>query len=394
MLRSFVAYCAVLGLTLALVSAGVHVLVQREMSLETQQRLQIVAQKTEEALEHEAPGMTIAEVLASTIESPDEGLAYYDASGRLVGAFGTTVSADQFATTIPLDEGNLRGRLIATISNAVVAPRLFRLDLALAILTIVAMLVGGTIITVISKRALDRVNAMVQRLNRFTGDASHELRTPLTIIANNADALALVSGDADASAAGITNIRSAVAQMRTLMDGLLILARSDANAATNNLHAVDIARCVQTIAAARREQAAARALTLRVRTLANQTIYGEPSQVARIVDNLVENALRYTPPGGTVEIVHRADKDGAVIEISDTGIGLQSAQLERIFDRFWRGSDRPAGEGAGLGLAIARSLARAHGGDIWARSRPGEGSTFIIKLPSRPPRTSAASTYS
>ena len=154
MLRSFVAYCAVLGLTLALVSAGVHVLVQREMSLETQQRLQIVAQKTEEALEHEAPGMTIAEVLASTIESPDEGLAYYDASGRLVGAFGTTVSADQFATTIPLDEGNLRGRLIATISNAVVAHRLFRLDLALAILTIVAMLVGGTIITVISKRAL------------------------------------------------------------------------------------------------------------------------------------------------------------------------------------------------------------------------------------------------
>jgi signal transduction histidine kinase len=244
MLRSFVAYCAVLGLTLALVSTGVHVLVQREISLETQQRLQIVAQKTEEALEHEAPGMTIAEVLASAIESPDEGLAYYDASGRILGAFGATVSGDPFATTIPLDEGNLRGRLVVTISNAVVAPRLFRLDLVLAVLTIAAMLVGGTIITVISKRALDRVNAMVQRLNRFTGDASHELRTPLTIIANNADALALRSGDADAGAAGIANIRSAVAQMRTLMDGLLILARTDANAATNNLHAIDIARCL------------------------------------------------------------------------------------------------------------------------------------------------------
>ncbi len=135
-------------------------------------------------------------------------------------------------------------------------------------------------------------------------------------------------------------------------------------------------------------------MTLRLRTHANQTIYGEPSQVARIVDNLVENALRYTPPGGTVEIGHRADKDGAVIEISDTGIGLAPAQLERIFDRFWRASDRPAGEGAGLGLAIARSLARAHGGDISARSRPGEGSTFIIKLPLRPPRTFAASTSS
>ena len=119
-----------------------------------------------------------------------------------------------------------------------------------------------------------------------------------------------------------------------------------------------------------------------------------PEQVARIVGNLIENALRHTPPGGLIEVSMTTERGAVLIEVADTGTGIAPEALGRIFDRFWRGAGPHAEGGAGLGLAIARGLARAHGGDVRVRSGLGTGSTFTIRLPLRLRRISGPSTVS
>jgi signal transduction histidine kinase len=106
-------------------------------------------------------------------------------------------------------------------------------------------------------------------------------------------------------------------------------------------------------------------------------VYGNPDQVERVVANLIDNALRYTPAGGRVRV--ECQRLGAEMRVAvrDSGIGIAPENLERIFERFWRGDPLCSPQGSGLGLAIARALARRHSGDVTVSSSPGEGSTFV-----------------
>jgi two-component system, OmpR family, manganese sensing sensor histidine kinase len=113
-------------------------------------------------------------------------------------------------------------------------------------------------------------------------------------------------------------------------------------------------------------------------------VYGNPDQIERILANLLENALRYTPSGGRVTVETWKEGTGVFVAVRDSGIGIAPEHLERIFDRFWRADAGRSSQGSGLGLAIARALARRHGGDVTATSRYGDGSTFVISLPLKP----------
>jgi signal transduction histidine kinase len=116
-------------------------------------------------------------------------------------------------------------------------------------------------------------------------------------------------------------------------------------------------------------------------------VYGNPGQIERIVGNLVQNAIRYTLSGGTVKVTCAKDRTGARVTVADTGIGIAPENAGRVFDRFWRAdSSRSADGGSGLGLTIARELARRHGGDVTLASTLGRGSRFTLTLPDRPPR--------
>jgi signal transduction histidine kinase len=118
-------------------------------------------------------------------------------------------------------------------------------------------------------------------------------------------------------------------------------------------------------------------------------MYGNPDQLERIVANLVENAIRYTPSGGAVNVTWTVDQRRLQIAVRDTGVGIAPQFSERVFDRFWRADNaRRADGGSGLGLAIARALARRHGGDISLTTEHGKGSTFTLSLPRRPPSLS------
>ena len=132
-----------------------------------------------------------------------------------------------------------------------------------------------------------------------------------------------------------------------------------------------------------------RGVALRIAPCDPLRLYGNPEQIERIVANLVDNAIKYTAPGGSVAVACSVDDARVRVAVRDSGVGIAVDHRERIFDRFWRGDSlRNAAGGTGLGLAIARALARRHGGDIAVTSEPGRGSEFTVTLPRRPPALS------
>ena len=141
----------------------------------------------------------------------------------------------------------------------------------------------------------------------------------------------------------------------------------------------DLAALLREVATAHKAQADASGVALEVRVDDElPSVEVDPARTRQVVGNLVANALRYTPAGGQVTLSATTDADRVVIEVTDTGPGIGSEAIGRIFDRFYRSADSP---GSGLGLPIARSLVIAHGGQISASSEPGQGTTIRFSLP-------------
>jgi two-component system sensor histidine kinase BaeS len=137
------------------------------------------------------------------------------------------------------------------------------------------------------------------------------------------------------------------------------------------------------VAAAHRARSDEAGVTLTVRADDDAEVHADPVRLRQAVGNLVSNALRHTPPGGTITVHGRRDGPWILIDVTDTGTGIDPADLPHVFDRFWRAEksrSRQAG-GSGLGLPIVRKLAQTHGGTVTATSEPGQGSTFTLRLP-------------
>ncbi len=116
-------------------------------------------------------------------------------------------------------------------------------------------------------------------------------------------------------------------------------------------------------------------------------VYGDPPEIDRILGNLLDNAIRFTPAGGSVDVACAPERGGFSVRVRDTGIGISADDLPKIFERFWRSDPVRSGDtGSGLGLAIVRALVRRHGGEVSARSTAGHGSEFAVWLPAQPPR--------
>jgi signal transduction histidine kinase len=168
-----------------------------------------------------------------------------------------------------------------------------------------------------------------------------------------------------------------------LVEGLLLLSRADAGVLRMDRQPVDLAELVAEVGDSARVLAEAHGVTLEFKSVAPVTIQGDGEHLRRLLLNLVDNGLKYTPAGGRVMLTLQCDGEWAALRVEDTGIGLAREDLERIFQRFYRapGAVDQGKEGSGLGLCIARSIAEAHGGRIHVESSPGHGSTFTVFLP-------------
>ncbi|MDP9475189.1 MAG: HAMP domain-containing histidine kinase [Actinomycetota bacterium] len=231
------------------------------------------------------------------------------------------------------------------------------------------------------EEALSHLEESLAQQRRFVADASHELRTPLTSIGGYARMLKSWGlENPETAREGMEAIEKESGRMRGLVEALLALARGDEGAPLEpefqDLGAV-AAEAVKTARAA-----AGGKLSIDYEPPAHRI--EATFDRARIRDAaaiLLDNAIRYTPEGGRVTVRVREDNDWAAVEVADTGVGIPEDELPSIFERFYRADKARAGDGAGLGLAIARQIADAHGGAIDVQSEPGKGSTFVLRLP-------------
>ena len=231
----------------------------------------------------------------------------------------------------------------------------------------------------------------LQRVNKirrdFVANVSHELKTPATSLKLLAESLEETLDEdpvqARLFAAQLKNETERLANLRT---DLLDLARLESQEPADYPTLVDVRGVLMSVLARMRRVARKKDITLqwkRFGKAAQYTVYGDETQLASMFTNLVDNAVKYTPPGGRVEVVGGSENSEIIISISDTGIGIPEGKIPRIFERFYRvdKARSKATGGTGLGLSIVRHVAQNHGGRVTVESTPNEGSTFTVSLP-------------
>jgi two-component system sensor histidine kinase CiaH len=229
-------------------------------------------------------------------------------------------------------------------------------------------------------RALVPIRASLRHQRDFAADASHELRTPLTVIGLNVSELRREPERPLSEVADVVDdIESEVGQLTTLVEELLLLARSDSGAVEIRREPMDFSAVVAETLPRLGDLAAARDVVVSVDS-APAAMVGDRERLAQLVTILTDNAIRFSPAGGTVHVAVGAANGRARLAVEDLGPGIRAEDLPRVFDRFWRAPDAPPG-GVGLGLSIAAWIVRQHRGQITAETRPGTGARFEVTLP-------------
>ncbi len=230
---------------------------------------------------------------------------------------------------------------------------------------------------------LARIRDGLDRMRRFNGNAAHELRTPLTAISSQIEVTLEKSRDREEYREVLASVLERTRHMSASVDAMLRMARVEAGIDPDQLRPLEIAGVLETVAEFFEPLAEESGIRLRLTDAPDATIVGDPAWLHQLFSNLVANALRHTPAGGRVELRAFPEDGGIRIIVDDTGPGIEPRQLERIFDRFERAGATASG-GVGLGLPIAREIARAHGGHIDVESTPGAGARFGVWLPGGP----------
>ena len=221
------------------------------------------------------------------------------------------------------------------------------------------------------------------RRTALIADVAHELRTPLTVIDGYLEGM--IDEVIPTTAAQLALLHVETRRLRRLAEDLSTLSRADEGRLAIVPVPVDLAVVASAAASRLAPQAADAGIVLDVQSAAGPLwVRADPDRVAQIVTNLVGNAIHATPSGGTITVGAGSDGTRAVVTVHDTGVGLTAGDLARVFERFYRAPGSVREHGSGVGLTIARMLARGHGGDVYAASPgPGLGATFTLVLPAR-----------
>ena len=223
----------------------------------------------------------------------------------------------------------------------------------------------------------ERLQANETQRRALLADVAHELRTPLSVIRGNVEGM--LDGVYPADEAHLAPVLEETAVMARLLDDLQTLSTAEAGVLRLHRERVDPLALAQDTTAAFRARADRAGVRLTCRAAAPvPEVDVDPVRIGEVLANLLTNAIRHTPRGGSVEVVVGPDPAGVAVSVADTGPGIDARDLPHVFDRFVKSSDSG---GAGLGLAIARSLVEAHGGRIAAESTPGRGTVMRFVLP-------------
>jgi two-component system, OmpR family, sensor kinase len=228
---------------------------------------------------------------------------------------------------------------------------------------------------------VERLQEVFEAQRRFVADASHELRTPLTAIGGMLEMLEINADRGDPSTRQRIQVATTreVERLGHLVDDLLTLSRVERDGPARELVTLDtaVSELRPTL------EALTQGHDLQLRLARVPPVLGQQTRLEQVVVNLVENASKYTPPGGRITVDVGEESGQVVLQVSDTGVGIRPEVLPRIFERFFRAdtSRARATGGFGLGLAIVQAIVTAHRGTVEVASQPGEGTTFVVRLP-------------
>jgi two-component system phosphate regulon sensor histidine kinase PhoR len=241
----------------------------------------------------------------------------------------------------------------------------------------------------------DRLQESVEIIRRdrdrsrdFLADVSHELRTPLAALRMFNELLTKGAAEDPATRAEfLESSGQQIERLDWLAQNLLELSKLDSGLVLLDLRPDDLRAAVESAVEQSASNAERRGVKLSL-TLpdAPVRVRHDPQRIGQVVANLVANAVKFTPRGGSVSVDVASTPDGARIEVADTGVGIEPAEMPHIFERFYRGSraNEARGSGSGLGLAIVHSIVDMHGGTVVVESRVGSGSRFVVTLPRDP----------
>jgi signal transduction histidine kinase len=239
-----------------------------------------------------------------------------------------------------------------------------------------------TLREVTEARQVDRLK------DALVATVSHELRTPLTSIIGY---LELIGSDEPLTAEDtrfVDIVRRNAARLQRMVEELLFLSRIDAGGLELDLEEVDVVELAQAALGSADPAAAAGRITLEFEGPAALRTRADPNRLVQVFDNLISNAIKFTPERGSVKLSVGSDDGTIVATVSDTGCGIPPAEQPRLFERFFRSSATRDVPGTGLGLTIVRAIVESHGGSVVCKSVPGEGTTFTVILPLREPARS------
>ncbi len=234
-------------------------------------------------------------------------------------------------------------------------------------------------------RLTAEINLLLERLERasaterrFASDAAHELRTPLAVLRTGLEVALARERTATENRAALGAAHREALSLCRIADELLMLSRLNGEVMVDR-HKLNLRALLSEIAGTVGPLAQAREIKLSVDAPEDVFVNGNEGHLRRLIVNLLDNALKFTPAGGAIEVGLKSDANRAILRVADTGEGIHPAELPHIFDRFYRGAGSP-GEGSGLGLSLCREIARAHGGEIAAANLPAGGTAFVVSL--------------
>ena len=311
---------------------------------------------------------------------PDREVAIFTKEGKINFKYKLMMSAQP----IVLD-GERVGMVYVGKDVTAIYNGLQKSMVVLGVFSLLALLIAALVGHIMSGKAIVPLKEAYEKQRQFAADASHELRTPLSVVMASADVL-----ENDPSITSpflkqvIGDVRDEVKKMTKLVGDLLTIARSDNQKITLAKEQFDLAELLRQIVRRMQPLAEKKQIQVVCGEMKPADIRADEQKIKQLMLILIDNAVKYTPPGGqvTIDLDGKADKNKLRVRVRDTGIGIAPEEQERIFDRFYRvdkARSRESG-GNGLGLAIAREIVTLHRGKISVASKLDEGTTFTVEL--------------